>query len=90
VPRLANVAGVVIMVYFGDHPPPHIHARLGRPRTKGVAEARFAIDSGELIDGVLPAQQASQVANWCRRNRDALLGDWERAQDDRHPAGRYA
>jgi hypothetical protein len=39
------------MVYFGDHPPPHIHARMGRPRTKGVAEARFAIDSGELIDG---------------------------------------
>jgi hypothetical protein len=88
-PRLADVGGVTIMVYFGDHPPPHIHARMGRPRTKGVAEARFAIDSGALIDGMLPAQQASQVTSWCLSNRDALFGDWELAQDDRHPVGRY-
>lgn len=88
-PRLASVGGVIVMVYFGDHPPPHVHARMGRPRVKGVAEARFAIDDGALIDGMLPAQQAGQVSSWCRRNRDALLEDWERAQEDRHPLGRY-
>ncbi|HEY3828743.1 MAG TPA: DUF4160 domain-containing protein [Solirubrobacteraceae bacterium] len=54
-----------------------------------MAEARFSIDNGELIDGVLPAMQASQVTIWCRRNRTALLLDWDRAQVDRHPAGRY-
>ena len=77
------------MIYFGDHPPPHVHARVGRPGNRGMAEARFSIDNGELIDGVLPAMQASQVTIWCRRNRTALFLDGDRAQVDRHPAGRY-
>jgi hypothetical protein len=89
VPRLASFAGIVVMIYFGDHPPPHVHARIGRPGTRGAVEARFSIDTGELIDGVLPASQASQITSWCRRNREALLADWERAQADRHPTGRY-
>jgi hypothetical protein len=77
------------MLYFGDHPPPHVHARMGRPRTRGFAEARFSRDTGELIDGVLPAAQASQVTRWCRCHRDALRADWLRAQVDQHPTGRY-
>jgi hypothetical protein len=89
VPRIASFAGVVVMVYFGDHPPPHVHVRAGRPGTRGVSEARFSIDSGELIDGVLPSVQASQVTSWCRRNHAALLADWGRAQADQHPTGRY-
>ena len=28
------------MIYCGDHPPPHIRACLGRPRSRGFAEAR--------------------------------------------------
>jgi hypothetical protein len=77
------------MIYFGDHPPPHVHAPVGRPGNRGMSEARFSIDSGELIDGVLPAMQVSQVTAWCRRNRTVLLADWDRAQADQHPAGRY-
>jgi hypothetical protein len=77
------------MVYFGDHPPPHVHARVGRPGSPGVAEARFSIDTGELLDGFLPAAPASQVTRWCQRHRDALLADWGRAQADQHPTGRY-
>ncbi len=88
-PRLASFAGVVVMIYFGDHPPPHVHARVGRRGNRGFAEARFSIDTGELIDGVLPAAQASQVTRWCRPNRKMLYADWERAQVGRHPTGRY-
>lgn len=88
-PSIARFGGVVVMIYFGDHPPPHVHARVGRPSTKGAAEARFSIDSGELIDGALPAQQASEVTRWCQRNRAGLLTDWGRAQADLHPVGRY-
>ncbi len=88
-PRLASFSGVVVMVYFGDHPPPHVHARVGRPGNRGVVEACFAIETGELIDGVIPAAQASEVTRWCRRHRDALHADWTRAQADQHPTGRY-
>jgi hypothetical protein len=52
-------------------------------------EACFAIETGELIDGVIPAAQASEVTRWCRRHREALHVDWTRAQADQHPTGRY-
>jgi hypothetical protein len=77
------------MIYFGDHPPPHVHARIGRPGSRGATEARILIDTGELIDGVLPAPAASQVRSWCQRHRDALLADWDLTQADRHPTGSY-
>ena len=77
------------MIYFGDHPPPHVHARVGRPGERGTTEARFSIDTGRLIDGMLPAARASEVTRWCQEHRSDLLADWERAQRYRHPAGRY-
>jgi hypothetical protein len=88
-PRLTSFSGVVVMMYFGDHPPPHVHARQGRPGERGTKEARFAIDTGDLIDGVLPAARASEVTSWCRRCRDDLRVDWARAQRDQVPIGRY-
>jgi hypothetical protein len=27
VPRISEFYGIVIGMYFGDHPPPHFHAR---------------------------------------------------------------
>jgi hypothetical protein len=88
-PRIASFEGIVVVLCFGDHPPPHVHVRVGRPGHRGVAEARFAIDTGAQIDGVLPAVKAARVARWCQRNRQTLLADWERAQRDLHPIGRY-
>lgn len=77
------------MMYFGDHPPPHVHARVGRPRTPGAEEARFSIATGELIDGYLPTVLSGQVTSWCRSNRQSLVADWARAQADQHPTSRY-
>jgi hypothetical protein len=88
-PRVAGFEGMVVMLYFGDHPPPHFHVRIGRPGHPGVMEARFAIDSGGVISGILPAAKVSQITRWCRHNQDALRADWERAQRDQHPIGYY-
>lgn len=40
--------GIVIEMYYGDHPPPHFHARYG-----GEA-AKVQIANGEVIAGSLP------------------------------------
>jgi hypothetical protein len=90
VPKIATFGGIAVMLYFGDHPPPHLHVRVGRPGDPGVVEARILIDTGELIDGVLPAVKVGQVTKWCREHRTALRADWERAQRDQHPTGRYS
>jgi hypothetical protein len=36
VPRISSFYGIVIEMYFGDHPPPHFHARYSgvRPRSR--------------------------------------------------------
>jgi len=38
VPQLARVTRVVAMVYYGNHPPPHVHVRADRPGRARVAE----------------------------------------------------
>jgi hypothetical protein len=89
VPRIASFQGLVVKLYFGDHPPPHVHVYAGRIGHPGVQTARFSIDSGELIDGTLPAAKLATATSWCQRHREALRADWQRAQLDRHPTGRY-
>lgn len=54
-PRIASFQGLVVKLYFGDHLPPHVHIYAGRIGHPGVQAARFSIDTGELIDGTLPA-----------------------------------
>jgi Domain of unknown function (DUF4160) len=95
VPRIAGFEGLVVKeelvvkLYFSDHPPPHVHVHAGRVGHPGVKAARFSIETGELIDGDLPAAKVTTVTGWCRRHRQALRADWQRAQLDLHPAGRY-
>ena len=88
-PRIASFQGLVVNLYFGDHPPPHVHIYAGRVGHPGVQAARFSIDSGDLIDGTLPAAKLAAATSWCRRHREALSADWGRAQLDLHPTGRY-
>lgn len=88
-PRIASFQGLVVKLYFGDHPPPHVHIYAGRVGHPGVQAARFSIDSGDLIDGTLPAAKLAAATSWCRRHREALSADWGRAQLDLHPTGRY-
>jgi hypothetical protein len=89
VPRIASFGGVVVKLYFSDHPPPHVHVYAGRVGHPGVQAARFSIDTGELIDGKLPPAKVAPVTSWCVRHRQALRADWQRAQLDLHPIGRY-
>ncbi len=48
VPRISAFYGIIIAMYFDDHPPPHFHARYGE------YEAQVAIATGEVINGDLP------------------------------------
>jgi hypothetical protein len=53
-PRLSYCYGIAIYVYYGDHFPPHIHARYAD------SEAQIAIATGEYVAGsLLPASVAS-------------------------------
>lgn len=72
-PLIATVAGVKIYMYFGDHNPPHFHAKYGGD------EDVFDID-GEHLDGDLPTKKRKKVRSWAKENKDYLKDQWEKHQ----------
>ena len=74
VPRLSVFYGVVITMYFSDHPPPHFHARYGE------FQAQIEIDTGAMLDGFLPRRAAGMVQEWAMLHTAELAANWERAK----------
>ena len=54
-PTISAFYGIVIAMFFDDHDPPHFHARYGEHR------ARFAVASGDPLDGDLPARPLKPI-----------------------------
>jgi hypothetical protein len=73
VPEISRFFGIVIRMYFDDHPPPHFHAEYGEH--KAVVE----IHSLAAIGGYLPPRVQGLVVEWAAQHREELLDLWERA-----------
>ena len=73
-PRISSFYGIVIVMYFEDHPPPHFHARYGEH------EAQVAIATGDVLCGSLPRSASRLVKEWAELRRAELLDDWQRAE----------
>lgn len=69
-PEIARFYGIVIKVFFGDHPPPHFHAIYGE------YNALFSIDSLEVIEGDLPSRAQKLVLEWATLYQQDLLQIW--------------
>lgn len=76
-PRISEFYGIVIAMFFSDHPTPHFHA------VYGEHEAKIAIGTLEVVDGSLPVRQLRLVRRWGRFHQDDLLNNWERARSHR-------
>jgi Domain of unknown function (DUF4160) len=79
VPRISEFYGIVIEMYYGDHPPPHFHARYGEDA------AKIEIATGELIAGSLPGRAVRLVREWVEAHRGELEANWERAVRHERP-----
>jgi hypothetical protein len=75
-PRISFFYGIVIAMYFDDHPPPHFHARYGEH------EAQVAIETGKILHGGLPRRAQVLVREWCELHRRELEADWELARSE--------
>jgi hypothetical protein len=88
-PRIAGFDGLVVKIFFNDHPPPHFHVYTGRIEHPGVQAARFSIETGAMTEGKLPPAKLAAVTGWWEAHRDELNADWQRSQRGLHPTGRY-
>lgn len=78
-PRISEFYGIVIEMYYGDHAPPHFHARYGGD------SAKVAIASGDVIAGSLPGRALRLVREWVEGHRAELEANWERALTHEQP-----
>jgi hypothetical protein len=63
-PEISRFHGIVIAMYYNDHPPSHFHARAA-----GVV-ANISIETGELIVGELPNASLDLVSRWAAEHKD--------------------
>ena len=70
--------GIVVRMYFFDdtrHRLPHVHAEYSGD------QAVFAIATGEVLAGKLPAGKTRLVQAWIEIHRDELEANWQLAID---------
>jgi hypothetical protein len=73
-PTIAYFYGIAIRMFFVDHPPPHFFA------SYSGHEANVSIETGEVIEGHLPANAARLVRQWALAHRGELEDNWRRAR----------
>jgi len=74
-PRISEFYGIVIEMYFGDHPPPHFHALYSGD------EALIEIETGDVYAGSLPARALRLVREWLDLHRAEMRANWELASE---------
>ena len=72
-PVISRFLGIVIMMYWNDHNPPHFHAKYGE------FEVLLSLD-GKVLDGKLPNRALSLTLEWLALHRSELAENWERAR----------
>lgn len=72
-PVISRFYGILIVMYFNDHNPPHFHAKYSG------YEAIFDFD-GQIIEGEIPKRAAKFIQEWITYHRSELEQNWEKAR----------
>ena len=73
-PTISVFFGMVIQMYWRDHPPPHVHAFY-----QGH-EVLITIEDGVVLAGSMPPTALRLLRGWIARRRSELLANWERGK----------
>jgi hypothetical protein len=74
VPEISRFLGIIVSMYFNDHPPPHFHARYAGHK------ALIDIETLTLLRGSLPPRVHGLVVEWALQHRQELRDNWNRAR----------
>lgn len=74
-PVISRFLGIIIMMYYHDHQPPHFHIKYNEFR------ASFSITEMRILDGKLPKRVHALVLEWAIEHHEELIEDWNRARN---------
>ena len=75
-PKLSEFFGIAIYMYWGDHGPPHFHARYGGEK------ASIVIEDLSVLAGSLPPRALGLVVEWGALHKDELEAAWRKASEN--------
>lgn len=78
-PEISRFFGIIILMYYDEHNPPHFHARYGSDK------AAIEITSLRVLEGRLPSRALGLVVEWASQHQEELMMNWEAARNDRPP-----
>jgi len=73
-PELSRFFGIIIRMYYDDHPPPHFHA------IYDDEEMQVTIEPIAILNGQLPRRATSMVIEWAALHQRELLANWRRLE----------
>ena len=73
-PEISRFFGIIITMYYNDHPPPHFHVRYG-----GL-KAIIAIPSLSLLQGTLSPRVFGMAMEWAALHQTELSENWDLAR----------
>ena len=78
-PELSRFYGIIIRMFYGDHPPPHFHALY-----QGE-EVQVDIETLQIINGRMRGRALGLVLEWSALHREELRRAWAAASQNREP-----
>ena len=73
-PEISRFFGIVIAMFYNDHPPPHFHMRYGSER------AIVEIDTLSVLEGSLAPRALGLAVEWAAQHQEELRANWEAAR----------
>ena len=72
-PQISSFYGIIILMNFKDHTPPHFHAWYGEYKVT------VTIQNG-IVTGKMPQRALKMIFEWLELHREELFSAWEKAQ----------
>lgn len=69
-PIIKRIKGLVIRMFYRDHPPPHFHA------SNSERNGLFEIESLDMFKGNLSQKEQNIVKQWAQNLKDRLMNMW--------------
>jgi Domain of unknown function (DUF4160) len=74
-PEISRFLGIIITMYYNDHPPPHFHVRYNQQK------AIIDIENLSILEGKLTPRILGLVVEWSSIHKIELLENWRRARE---------